>query len=215
MDKSNFSCAPPRLFYTATNPVENQDIIAKYFQALRSLCENPPFERILEASSGEGTISRYNMGFEAALVVLNRNNSLIVVFSMKKIRNKFLTACQKVGAALRHPTQQQAQLMMFGLGICLVLVGTLSQAHAQSEPLFNDDRIEMAFGNVLAFLEGSFGALIMVAAGLGAILSSAFGQYRAALGCLVIAVGTFILRSFISTFFKIDVTIADGVDPTQ
>jgi hypothetical protein len=42
----------------------------------------------------------------------------------------------------------------------------------------------------------------MVCAGLGAILSSAFGQYRAALGCLIIAVGAFILRSFLSTFFN-------------
>ena len=42
----------------------------------------------------------------------------------------------------------------------------------------------------------------MVAAGIGAILSSAFGQYKAALSLLVVAVGAFILRSIIGTFFN-------------
>ena len=54
------------------------------------------------------------------------------------------------------------------------------------------------------YIEGSFGVLIMVVSGLGAIMSSAFGQYRAALGCLVVAVGSFILRSVASTFFNSD-----------
>ena len=44
--------------------------------------------------------------------------------------------------------------------------------------------------------------MVMVAAGIGAILSSAFGQYRAALGLLVVAVGAFILRSLLGTFFN-------------
>jgi hypothetical protein len=42
----------------------------------------------------------------------------------------------------------------------------------------------------------------MVSAGIGAIMSSAFGQYRAALSLLVVALGAFILRSVLSTFFN-------------
>jgi hypothetical protein len=41
----------------------------------------------------------------------------------------------------------------------------------------------------------------MVVAGLGAIISAAFGAYRAAVGMLVVAVGAFILRALVSLFF--------------
>jgi predicted dinucleotide-utilizing enzyme len=54
----------------------------------------------------------------------------------------------------------------------------------------------------MAYLEGSFGALVMAAAGIGAILSASFGQFKAALSLMVVAVGAFILRSLISTFFN-------------
>jgi hypothetical protein len=128
---------------------------------------------------------------------------------MKKINGKLLDICQKVGACLQAPTQKQGQMLLFVLGLGLISLGTYSQAFAQ--PAYNDERLVDAFARVLTYLEGAFGALVMVAAGMGAILSSAFGQYKAALGCLVIAVGTFILRSFISTFFVIDVDIAGAV----
>ena len=122
---------------------------------------------------------------------------------MKNIKKSYLNICQKIGTVLQSPTSGQAQVMLFVLGVGILSFGLYSEAMAGAdEPVFNDDRISDAFDRILTFLEGSFGALIMVAAGLGAILSSAFGQYKAALGCLVVAVGTFILRSFISTFFN-------------
>ena len=104
---------------------------------------------------------------------------------------------------MQTPSSRHVQIMLMVIGVGILTFGLYRKALAAGdEPAFNDDRINNAFDRVLTFLEGSFGALIMVAAGLGAILSSAFGQYRAALGCLVVAVGTFILRSFISTFFN-------------
>ena len=122
---------------------------------------------------------------------------------MKKVKKFYLGACQKIGAAMQTPSSRHVQIMLMVVGVGILTFGLYRKALAAGdEPQFNDDRINNAFDRVLTFLEGSFGALIMVAAGLGAILSSAFGQYRAALGCLVVAVGTFILRSFISTFFN-------------
>jgi hydrogenase-4 membrane subunit HyfE len=53
----------------------------------------------------------------------------------------------------------------------------------------------------MTYIEGPFGALVAVCSGLGAILSSAFGQYKAALSFLIVAVGSFILRAFLITFF--------------
>jgi hypothetical protein len=39
-------------------------------------------------------------------------------------------------------------------------------------------------------------------------MSAAFGQYKAALSLMIVAVGAFILRSFMSTFFN-DLNIQD------
>ena len=68
---------------------------------------------------------------------------------------------------------------------------------------FTDDQIQKALIALLTMIEGAFGALVMVASGIGAIIGSAFGQYRAALGCLVVAVGSFILRSVMFMFFNL------------
>ena len=71
---------------------------------------------------------------------------------------------------------------------------------------YNDARIANAVNAVMTYLEGTFGALVMAAAGIGAILSAAFGQYKAALSLMVVAIGAFILRSLMSTFFN-DVSV--------
>ncbi len=72
--------------------------------------------------------------------------------------------------------------------------------------LYNDVRMSDALNAILTYVEGTYGAMIMVASGIGAIMSSAFGQYRSALGLMVVSVGAFILRSLVSTFFN-DVNI--------
>jgi len=54
---------------------------------------------------------------------------------------------------------------------------------------------------LLELVEGNLGALIMISAGIAAIISAAFGAYRAAIGLLVVAVGAFILRSMVDIFF--------------
>ncbi len=120
-----------------------------------------------------------------------------------KIKNAYVKAGQKIGAALHAPTQTQGQVMLFLLGVGLLTVGLSQGAIAQGmQTTYNDNRIANSVNAILVYIEGSFGALVMVAAGIGAILSSAFGQYRAALGLLVVAVGAFILRSVLATFFN-------------
>ena len=42
----------------------------------------------------------------------------------------------------------------------------------------------------------------MAAAGIGAIMSAAFGQFKASLSLMVVAIGAFILRSLMGTFFN-------------
>jgi hypothetical protein len=98
---------------------------------------------------------------------------------------------------------RQKQILLFLFGIAILALGLEYDALAQGRNInFNALRLTQATNGLLLYLEGSFGALVMVASGIGAILSSAFGQYRAALGLMIIAIGSFILRSLMSTFFN-------------
>lgn len=121
---------------------------------------------------------------------------------MKRIKKAYLNAGQVFGAVLHAPNKAQGQVMLFLMGIGLLTAGLSQGADAQLVTTYNDDRVANSVNAILTYIEGSFGALVMVSAGIGAILSSAFGQYRAALGLLVVAVGAFILRSILATFFN-------------
>ncbi len=65
----------------------------------------------------------------------------------------------------------------------------------------DDTLFRFATGNLFMLIEGAFGALVMVAAGIGAIIAAVMGAYKTALSLLVVAVGAFILRSLVSLFF--------------
>ncbi len=101
---------------------------------------------------------------------------------------------------------------LFVLGCTLLILGLLDLSHAQnvqgletnSEANFNDGLIRASVGNLFQLIEGAFGALIMVVAGIGAIVAASMGAYRAAVGMLVVAVGSFILRALVSLFFGDD-----------
>ncbi|MEZ4753105.1 MAG: hypothetical protein R3A13_02205 [Bdellovibrionota bacterium] len=121
----------------------------------------------------------------------------------KKVSIAYRSLGQYLGAALNAPKQVHAQVALFMLGACLLASGLSLEAAAQGHQIqYNDGRLTDSVNVVLTYIEGSFGALVMVAAGIGAILSSAFGQYRAALSLLVVAIGAFILRSIIGAFFN-------------
>ena len=135
---------------------------------------------------------------------------------MKTLKKNYTSFCRYIGASLASPSNTQVQCFLFLFGVTLLVFGTLDMTYAAAPAVpggggsgggtitYNDERITNATNAILTYIEGSFGALIMIAAGLGAIISSAFGQYRAALGLLVVAVGAFILRSLVSTFFNDD-----------
>ncbi len=134
---------------------------------------------------------------------MNEVNSLL-----QKVKGSFLSTGQYIGAVFYAPTRGQSQIALFLLGVIILSGGLTIHAIAQGDVgsdlvgEYNDERVSEAVNRIFAYIEGSFGALIMVAAGLGAIMAAAFGQYRAALGLLVVAVGSFILRSLVGTFFN-------------
>lgn len=117
---------------------------------------------------------------------------------MKSMITKFDAICRKAFAFVNaHQT-----LMMFAGGLGLLAAGLVKASFAAPGDSFNDDSIRSAGTAILAdLIEGSFGALIMVIAGLVAIISAAMGAYRAAMAALIVAVGAFVLRSFVTLFF--------------
>ncbi len=97
-------------------------------------------------------------------------------------------------------------LLLFGFTLLCGGLTELSMAQGledmrQELPDFDPVLIDGAVGSLFQLIEGSFGALVMVVAGLGAIIAAAMGAYRASMGMLVVAVGSFILRSLVSLFF--------------
>ena len=97
---------------------------------------------------------------------------------VNKLTNKISIAYrslgQYLGAALNAPKQAHAQCALFLFGACLLASGLSLEAVAQHQIEYNDRRLTDSVNVVLTYIEGSFGALVMVAAGIGAILSSAF-----------------------------------------
>ena len=81
------------------------------------------------------------------------------------------------------------QVMVLG-GVGLLVTGltelSVAQSSTFSEADYNDELVRGAVGNLFKLIEGAFGALIMVVAGLGAIVAAAMGAYRAAVGMLVV-----------------------------
>lgn len=127
---------------------------------------------------------------------------------VKKTSELYKKAGRALGAFYVAPSRSQIQFVLFAAGVTVLTVGILHGAHAvdgggaDMTTEYNDSRIANSVTTILSYLEGSFGALIMVVSGILAVLAAAFGQYKAAMGALVIAVGSFILRSFMHTFFN-------------
>lgn len=68
--------------------------------------------------------------------------------------------------------------------------------------ILGDERISELTSRLFALIEGNAGALIVVLAGLAALISAAFGAYRAAVSLLLVTVGAFILRALVEIFFN-------------
>jgi hypothetical protein len=102
--------------------------------------------------------------------------------------------------------QDRSSILIAVLIVTLWALFTLDIALAQSgsstsELDFNDDSIRCAVSQLFLLIEGAFGALVMVVAGIGAIIAAAMGAYRAAVSMIVVSVGAFVLRSLVSLFF--------------
>lgn len=113
----------------------------------------------------------------------------------------------KVYLSIQNYFSHLTIIILFFLGFLAITFGSAQIAIAQESfatPEFDDTLIRNAVGNIFALIEGAFGALIMVIAGVIAIVAAAMGAYRAAVSMLIVAIGAFILRSLVSLFFGSD-----------
>ncbi len=135
------------------------------------------------------------------------NNQLL-----DKIRKDTKEALQHLSASVWYIAERRANAGLLLAGAALLIIGLKGVAAAQGagplgysgEAEFDPELIHCAVGHLFMLIEGAFGALIMVVSGIGAIMAAAMGAYRACLGMLVVAVGSFILRSLVSLFFGTD-----------
>jgi len=104
------------------------------------------------------------------------------------------------------------------VGLSYLYFGLNSIAHAQTTTTtvkvqFDPAEINRAICQLLRLIEGSFGGLLMTVAGVGAVISAAFGQMKAGYSMLVTGLGAFILRSLVSLYFQIPDCKAIGQTP--
>ena len=101
--------------------------------------------------------------------------------------------------------EKHANLLLLVLGIGLIVSGSMELSLAQDAgggEGGDTERYDQACNRLLGLLEGPFGALVTVAAGVGAVIASAVGGFKMAWTLVVVSVGAFILRSYVTLFFK-------------
>ena len=130
---------------------------------------------------------------------------------MKTLISKAKSSFDSICAVAHTKCSLNGNATLLILGTVLLAGGLADVSLAQNRDIeldFNDgsERIADAAEALLRLIEGSLGALIMVVAGIAAIVAAAMGAYRAAVGMLVVAIGAFILRSLVSLFFGSDFT---------
>lgn len=126
---------------------------------------------------------------------------------MKTLAAKIQSAYRTTGIKAIAFVERNANSILFVVGLVILVGGLHGVANAQDSyatPEYDPSLVRSAVGNLFCLIEGAFGALIMVVSGLGAIVAAAMGAYRAAVGMLVVAVGSFILRALVSLFFGTD-----------
>lgn len=113
---------------------------------------------------------------------------------------------------LEYALQRRGNVLLFLVGIGLLVFGSHELGTAQVIPgegapsasgggPIDQTRLKLAVCKLYQLTEGAFGALVATVAGIGAIIASTVGAFRAGYTLLFTAIGAFILRSLISLFF--------------
>lgn len=113
---------------------------------------------------------------------------------MKKISEIYLNYSINLNAILEHDL---SKFVMFACAV-FYLCGA-NPAEAQG---FDGKKYGEVCKRVLETVEGKFGSLLTAAAGLGALVASATGGFKMAWSLLVVAIGSFTLRTYQEIWFE-------------
>ena len=103
-----------------------------------------------------------------------------------------------------------ANLCLFVFGVCILTYGLAKFSYADVASSAAEDIIKEQLCKILTLIQGPFGALITIVAGLAAIVTAAMGGYKLAMSCVVIACGSYIISAFVALFFGPDMVTGDG-----
>lgn len=106
------------------------------------------------------------------------------------LKNLYTDACVKFSVLTNDV--HKASLMI--LGTVLFFTAGADTASA-GQGSYGD-----ACNKLLLLIEGAFGALIAAAAGVAAIVAAALGGFKMAWSLVVVSIGSFVLRAYISLF---------------
>lgn len=123
---------------------------------------------------------------------------------MKNISKEINDLSLNVHCLLSTFLSSRATLFLLGIGLLAFGLSDFAQAQVTATlPVvdFNEKEFNFARCRFLRLLEGSFGALLAVAAGIGSIIAASVGKYAVSYTFLVVSVGAFCMRSFVSLFF--------------
>ena len=110
--------------------------------------------------------------------------------NLQKIKGLYSDLC----ISLMIKASDTHKAMLFILGGIIFFAVSAENAHAGS------GTFGQACNKMLLLIEGAFGALVAAAAGVAAIIAAALGGFKMAWALVVVAVGSFVLRSFITIF---------------
>lgn len=117
--------------------------------------------------------------------------------ALERVRKYYDRSCLE---ALRLAEKHSSALLFAG-GAVLLVGGMNELASAQiAGGGVASARAYGACSLLLAYMETGFGALVAAASGVGAIIAAAVGGFKAAWSLLVVSIGAFILRAYITLF---------------
>lgn len=85
-------------------------------------------------------------------------------------------------------------------GISLIILGLKLQAFAQGSTS-SFPSAEFAIRELCSHMMGGLGALLMTASGVGAIVSGAFGNYKASYSLLIVGIAAFTVPTMLRFYF--------------
>ena len=80
--------------------------------------------------------------------------------------------------------------------------------------VFALESVKFAIKELCLHMEGSLGGLLMVAAGVGGMISAAFGNMKALYSCIITGIGAFTVSSMLSLYFPEAAKICSGAAGT-